>query len=250
VDVTHVVWTPEDRVGTYYMERGQPPRESRITYDRSDSAMSRMKPEDWPSAVTQAGATKVFHTTGITLGLSPAAAATAMHAAKLAKQAGALVSFDFNYRSRLWSPEEAKHVCEPLLHLSDFIFLPDRDAKSVCKVDLPDPEQTLEELCFAYPHSTVVLTLGEHGAAARDPSGQYWYQPTWPAVEVERLGGGDAFAAGFLNGYLETKSVAQALRWGAAMAAIKYTTPGDLPIIDRQTVERLLSGSSDVGIAR
>lgn len=250
VDVSHIVWTAEDRVGTYYMERGQPPRESQVIYDRKHSAASRMTPDDLPGELFRADSLRWLHTTGITVGISASAAATAMRAAELTKQAGGRVSFDLNYRSRLWSPEDAKHGCEDLLHMADLIFMPDRDARTVCQVDLPDPEQTLEELGAAYPQATIVLTLGSRGAAARNSGGQYWYQPAFEAIAVERLGGGDAFAAGFLVGMLEDNEVGRALRWGAAVAALKYTTPGDLPIIDRLQVEKLLAGETDRGIAR
>ncbi|MCA9133228.1 MAG: sugar kinase [Planctomycetales bacterium] len=250
VDISRVTWTDEDRIGIYYMERGQPPRESHLIYDRQNSAASRMTADDLPLDLFQPGAARLFHTSGITLGISQTSSATALHAAKLAKEAGMLLSFDLNYRARLWSAEEAKHGCDELLQLADFIFLPQRDARTVCQVHLPDPEQTLEELCLAYPRATIVLTLGQQGAAARDARGQYWYQPAYAAEQIERLGRGDAFSAGFLSGYLQTGQVAQALQWGTATAAIKMTVPGDLPLIDRSQVEKLLAGESSQGIAR
>jgi 2-dehydro-3-deoxygluconokinase len=88
------------------------------------------------------------------------------------------------------------------------------------------------------------LTLGKDGALGCEPGGSPVHQPTFPAEEVGRLGGGDAFAAGFLYQYLTAPAapdrLAQALLWGVATAAIKYTIPGDIPWISRAEVESLI----------
>lgn len=250
VDVSHVTWTTDDRVGTYYMQRGSPPRAARVIYDRRGSAMSLMCPNDLQPEVFSAEA-KLFHTTGITLGISKSAAATALRATQLAQAAGATVSFDFNYRARLWTTEDAKHGCEEIMQLADIIFIPSRDAASVFKMHSPDPEEILELLCAAYPRATVVLTMGARGAAARDGTGRYWYQHAITAREIERLGGGDAFSAGYLASYLEQPDdPAAALRMGAAAAALKYTIPGDLPLFDRDEVESLMRDPEQPLIAR
>ena len=80
VDVSWVNWTDEDRVGTYYLERGRPPRSSQVFYDRAGSAMSRMRPEELPAELFTSNAARVFHTSGITLGLSQVARQTALRA--------------------------------------------------------------------------------------------------------------------------------------------------------------------------
>jgi sugar/nucleoside kinase (ribokinase family) len=89
-----------------------------------------------------------------------------------------------------------------------------------------------------------VVTLGKEGAIACEPPGQTFHQPVFPAEEVGRLGGGDAFAAGFLYAYLTATAASQrlptALRWGAALAALKYTVRGDIPLVERHEVEALL----------
>ncbi len=250
VDTTHVVWTDEDRVGTYYLERGKPPRGSRVFYDRAGSAISRMHPEEFPLDLLRNQSLRVFHTTGITMGLSSSTSATAMHAALAAKESSTLISFDLNYRSKLWSPQSARQTCEVMMRLADIVFIPRRDAATVFQIAATEPRAILAELASSFPKAIIVLTLGAEGAAAINPQGDFVSQPAFPAVEVERLGGGDAFSAGFLRGWLQSGELPTALRWGAAVAALKYTIPSDLPLVDLAEVQSLVLGNSQSGVQR
>jgi 2-dehydro-3-deoxygluconokinase len=128
VDVSHVVWTDEDRVGLYFLEEGKAPRGSQVIYDRADSAISQMRPDELPESLFQPGAARLLHLSGITPALGPNAAATTLHAAQLAKAAGWQFCFDINYRARLWSAEQAVQGCDPLAALADILILPLRDA--------------------------------------------------------------------------------------------------------------------------
>lgn len=247
VDISRVVWTEDDRVGTFYMERGAPPRSSQVFYDRAESAIARMRPEDLPSDLFRRQAGGVFHTSGITLGISSQARQTCLHAIELARGGGQLISFDLNYRSRLWTAAAAQAACEPVMDQADLIFLPVRDAQSVCGISTIEPASICHELHVRWPQATIVLTRGKLGAMAMDQSGSFFEQPAFPAVEVERLGGGDAFSAGYLSAILSGQSVPDALRWGCATAAIKYTLPGDLPLIDRSSVAALVADQSPLG---
>jgi 2-dehydro-3-deoxygluconokinase len=124
-------------------------------------------------------------------------------------------------------------------------FIPRGDACQIYDLDAAMPaEHILDALASRYAQATIVLTLGADGAMARAPDGEVVRQAAFPAEEVERLGGGDAFAAGFLYAYLtapdETDRLASALRWGAAAAALKYAIPGDAPLIDREEIVALL----------
>jgi 2-dehydro-3-deoxygluconokinase len=244
VDVSHVVWSDCDRVGTYYLERGKPPRGSQVLYDRCDSAISKMQPSELPSHLFAPTRAKLFHTTGITLGISESAAATAQMAAELAKAAEMLVSFDVNYRAKLWRPEAARVRCADFIKQADIVFLPLRDAHTVFGLEEPTDEAILQNLSRHYPHCTIVLTLGERGAIAIDRHGEFFRQAAFATTEVERLGSGDAFAAGYLASFLEHGSIANALRWGCATASLKYTIPGDLPLIHRHEVEALVASEN------
>ncbi|MCA9129256.1 MAG: sugar kinase [Planctomycetales bacterium] len=243
VDTSHVVWTAEDRVGTYFMERGSEPRHSEVFYDRADSAASRMQPKDLPVDLFEPARAKLFHTTGITLGISESARLTAVEAVNLARQAGWKISFDTNHRVKLWSADRAAPCYREMMQLADIAFLPIRDAKNVLGCRADQNEEVVRELACQFPNATIVLTAGEQGAFAVQPSGKPIHQPAFRTALVERLGGGDAFTAGFLSAYVRDQSLETALCTGAAAAAVKYTIPGDLPLFDRRAVERIAAGS-------
>ncbi len=244
VDVSHVVWSETDRLGTYYFERSKPPRASQVFYDRRDSAISKMQADELPVSLFAVGQARLFHTTGIMLGISETAAATAQAAAEMAKAARMLVSFDVNYRAKLWRPEAARAACAEFIKLVDIVFLPIRDAQTVFGASETTDEAILLNLSRHIPHCMIVMTLGSRGAIAIDRQGSTFRQAAFPTTEVERLGSGDAFSAGFLADYLQHGDVASALRWGCATASLKYTISGDLPLIHRAEVKALVE--SDV----
>jgi 2-dehydro-3-deoxygluconokinase len=256
VDTSRVVWTDEDRVGLLFLEEGKMPRGSQVYYDRRHSAVSRMRPEELPAAVFRAEGARLLHLTGITVALSPSAQATAQQAMQRAKAAGWLMSFDVNYRQQLSDPATAVQGCDPFARAADIVFIPRHDACLLYNLS-PHlaPEHIVDTLAARYPQAIVVVTLGSEGAIACAPDTPALRQAAFRAEEVERIGGGDAFAAGFLYAFLTTAAgpqrLAQALRWGAAMAALKYTIRGDAPVIERHEVERLLSqGDSGPGLRR
>jgi 2-dehydro-3-deoxygluconokinase len=253
VDTSRVVWTANDRVGLYFLEEGKAPRGSQVIYDRRDSAIAKMQPAELPDNVFQKDNAKLFHTTGITLAISQDAKATTTKAVELAKQAGWLVSFDVNYRRKLWTPEEASTGCEEVAKRADILFIPLRDAKTMYSLN-ETPEEVLDFLARRFPQVIIVMTMSADGALAF-ANGTVYQQNAFKAEEVGRLGGGDSFSAGFLHSYLTHGNVAQALRWGAAVAALKYSIPGDFPLIQKQEVEALLgqnplAQTSSAGIAR
>jgi 2-dehydro-3-deoxygluconokinase len=245
VDTSRVIWTESGRVGLYFLEEGKAPRGSRVIYDRRDSAISHMRASELPIGLFGANGARLLHLTGITPALSPNLAATARRAFTLAKKVDWQISFDLNYRSQLWTPAAALEGCTPFIEAADFLLAPFDDVRLLYALE-PDTtaEQALNLLREHSPQATIVLTLGENGAIGVEPQGQIMRQPAFPAEQVGRLGSGDAFAAGFLYGYLTTaeqeQRLAQALRWGAATAAFKYSIPGDIPVIDRVEIEKLI----------
>ncbi len=198
-----------------------------------------------PQLFTPDGA-RHLHLTGITPALGAAPAATARRALSLAQAAGWSVSFDLNYR-RLWGPAEALAGCEPFLRAAQLLFVTAGDARLLFEREEEEADGLLAALAERFPQATVVLTLGAAGAMAQEPGGAAHHQPAFPAGEVGRVGGGDAFAAGFLYGFLTeppAQRLARALRWGAATAALKYTLPGDMPLVERAEVAALVEGAS------
>ncbi len=248
VDVNHVVWADDERLGIYFHEKAQTPRASEIIYDRRDSAISRMQPGDLPEGLFQAGVSQLLHVTGITLAISETARDSVYEAQSLAKAAGWRLSFDTNYRSKLWSGAQAAAGCHRAMSLADVIFCPLGDYQVMYGPAQAD--DALNTLAARYTDTLIVMTLGVDGALARTPAGETIRQSAILAGEVGRIGGGDAFAAGFLYTWLRQDDVAEALKWGVAMSALKYTIPGDLPLVDREAVAALAAGAGGGGLIR
>ncbi len=248
VDVSQVVWADDERLGIYFHEKAQPPRASEIIYDRRDSAMSRMAKSDLPTNLFRAGKAKLFHTTGITLAISQTAHETAHEAMRLAKAAGWRISFDTNYRGKLWSGADAAASCDEAMQLANLIFCPMGDYQIM--YGSASAGEAIADLAARYPDTLIVMTLGKDGSQAITNDGAIMRQPAILAGEVGRIGGGDAFAAGFIYAWLSEGDVATALRWGAALSSLKYTIPGDLPLVDYEAVAALVAGGEGGGLIR
>lgn len=185
VDVSHVVWTDEDRVGLYFLEEGKAPRGSQVVYDRAHSAMSRIQPSDLPESLFQPGQARLLHLSGITSALSESAAATNLHAAALAQAAGWTISFDLNYRARLWEPEQAVQACEPPAQMADVLLMPLRDA--VLLYGAPEEgQQALAHLRARFPRAVLVLTAGVQGSVGLSAEDAFVQQPVIAAEAVGR----------------------------------------------------------------
>lgn len=242
VDTSRVVWVPEGRVGIYLFEQGAAPRQSQVIYYRAGSTVTTLEEEevDWAFLASA----RVIHLTGITPALGARPRALVFRAAREAKAAGRLLSFDLNYRARLWQPREAREVAEALYPQVDVAFASLEDARSVFGVE-GEPETAAGALRDRYRLPLLILTLGPGGCVA---VGDGLSRPTrqFPAQEVDPLGAGDAFAAGFLAGYL-AGGIQQGLDLGTALAAAKVATPGDFCLSTREEIERKLkAGGPDV----
>lgn len=242
IDTQDVCWSDSDRLGIYYLEEGRPPRQSSVVYDRKDSAMSRMQATDLPEEIFSQ--TRLFHTSGITLAISDSARETAQKAFRLAKEGGVKLSFDVNYRAKLASPTEAKAQCHPFMSEADVIFIAMRDAKALFGLS-GEPKNILEALHKAYPQAIITMTMSSEGSLGINAEGQAFRQGIFQAEAVGRIGGGDAYAAGFLYSYLtKPGELAEHLRFAAAAAAHKYSTPGDMPLYRLEEIRTILNSQS------
>lgn len=232
VDVSYVCWGG-DRLGTYFIEYGSPPRPTQVIYDRAHSAASQMQPSDFPWHVLAQA--RWLHLTGITPALSHSCLETVRRAIHEAHTAGITISFDLNYRARLWTVDEARPIYDELAALCTPVFGAERDIRSIWGADI-----TLEELHDRWQGATVILTRGEVGAQSYDGH-RHVETAAFPVQIVDRIGAGDAFATGVIYSLMEGKSLPDALRYGAALAAIKLTMPGDIPLVSARQVEELLA---------
>lgn len=238
--VAQVSWTDGGRVGTYYLESGDPPRGTDVIYDRSGSAVTTVSADELDTETV--GSADAFHTSGITPALSEATAETTAALLDVASEAGTTVSFDLNYRSKLWSHTEARETIEPLLEDVDLLFAPRRDTEAVLDVEGTAPEMA-RELAATFDIATVVMTLGEDGSLAIH-EGETFEQPVYPASDRRPIGTGDAFVGGFLAKFLDGKSVEESLSWGAATAALKRSIPGDVATVTPREVRAVVTGET------
>jgi 2-dehydro-3-deoxygluconokinase len=223
VDVSTVIWRDEGRLGMYFVEFGSFPRPTEITYDRVGSAMSLATPDifDW-DRICQA---RLLHLSGITAALSPGCAQVNERAIGEAKGHGCLVSFDVNYRQRLWNAESAARSLVGIASGLDVVICSMEDARDLFGIT-GSPEEAVRALAELLPVPTTVLTCGADGAVALRGT-ELCRRPGLAVTTVDRIGAGDAFTAGFLAGYLEG-SAEQGLQQGLLMSALKMTLHGDL----------------------
>jgi 2-dehydro-3-deoxygluconokinase len=239
IDLEGVIWRKQGRMGAYYLEFATPPRPSQAIYDRAGSCASQMGSDDinWSYLLH----TRLLHLSGITPALSPSCRALTAEAITRAHAAGVRVSFDINFRQLLWSAEEAATVLIPLIQNVDLLLCGYRDAVRVLGCT-GTPEQALEGL-FALSHARhIVLTLGAEGMIAWDGA-QILRQPALPVGIVDRLGAGDALAAGVIHGLLDD-DFALGLRYGAALAALALSQHGDMISTTPEEVASLLVNES------
>jgi len=243
VDVRFVAWGGE-RAGLYFYEQGLAPSPSQVVYDRARSAACTLQAKDVDWSVALANC-RLFHTSGITAALSASCLTTVEHALVRARKLGMATSFDLNYRSRLWSEEAAASVYRRLLPRCTILFasapalatffgitgLP-ADAARACRQE--------------FGCEVVVLTDrtedgGTRGSMRAVAVGEQMAESSGVQFEIiDRLGAGDAFAAGFLDGYL-AGDMQRGLNQGVAMAALKHTIPGEFCLIDRAELDEFLA---------
>lgn len=237
VDLAEVAWVPATagRTGIYYLEEAADPRPSAVYYDRADSAFARLQPGafDWENILAGAG---VLHISGITPALGHGCRAETMTAIRTATAAGVPVSFDLNYRSKLWPEAEAQACFVEIVPQVSILFASrgglrtffgiTGDLETVLRTTRERLGVTVTVLSRKKAKASRSLRLG---CLAMGPDGEL-LTGAWRKVEVvDRLGGGDAFAGGFLVGYVRDHTdLSRAVALGGAAQALKHTMPGDL----------------------
>ncbi|HTL03926.1 MAG TPA: sugar kinase [Vicinamibacterales bacterium] len=259
-----------DRLGIYFVEAGASQRPSNVIYDRARSAISDMDPGtiDWARVFTGAD---WFHVTGITPALGDKGAACTREALEAAKKAGARVSVDLNFRKKLWSEAKAQDVMRPLMRYVDVVIANEEDIQSVLGLQVPETDVTAGHLNLegyqrvAHQLSQdlgppmVAITLRESvsasdngwSAALWDEARQQFHQSQRYDVRlVDRVGGGDSFAAGLIYGLLTGRGPEASLRFAVAASALKQTIPGDFNRMSVAEVDRLEKGDASGRVQR
>ncbi len=236
-----VVWTGSGRQGTYFLEIGGRPRGTDVVYDRADAAVTTATTNELPTGTIRDA--ELFLTSGITPALSSTLERTVGEVLETAQDAGVRTAFDVNYRSKLWSPSTARETIESYFPTIDVLVTPVRDARSVL-AETGSADEIAANLAGEWGFETVVITRGANGAIAyRD--GTLVDRPAFETETVAPVGTGDAFVGGFLASRLAEADLGTALEYGAAVAALKRTIPGDVAIVDPDEVERIVEGETE-----
>lgn len=257
-----------DRLGIYYLETGAAMRASTVVYDRANSAIAQANISDFDFDKIFKGA-EWFHFTGITPAISNKAAILTEEALKAAKRNNLTVSVDLNYRKKLWSTEQAQVIMTNLMQYVDVCIGNEEDAEKVLgfkpgHTDVTSGElelagyydvfkQMIEKFNFKYVVSSLreSYSASDNGWSACIYDGnEFYHSKKYDIRIVDRVGGGDSFAAGLICGLLDKKSMKDSLEFAVAASALKHTIPGDFNMVTRVEVETLVAGDASGRVQR
>lgn len=245
----------DQRLGVYYYESGAYPRKPSVVYDRKNASFTTISPDQFPDSMY--GNTRCFHTSGITLALCEKTRQTAVTMIKKFKEAGALISFDVNFRGNLWTGEEARECIEKILPYVDIFFCSEETARLTFHKS-GDVRTIMKSFTKDYPIRIVASTQRTvHSPKVHDftsilysaAEDQYYTEEPYRGIEVvDRIGSGDAYCAGVLYGLLSGKGGCQAaISYGNACSSVKNTIPGDLPSCDLAEIDRIIRAHQSSG---
>jgi 2-dehydro-3-deoxygluconokinase len=258
------------RIGLYFVETGVGQRPSRVLYDRSHSSIAELGPASFEWREVLRGASW-FHTSGITPALGPGVAECTGAALIAAREAGAKVSFDLNFRRTLWSEADAQRVVAPLMRHVDLLIANEEDLQTVLGVpvertdvtkgqlDLEAYRAAAERASEAHGIEQVAITLRESLSASENGWSALLYDRAtreqhlssrYVVRLVDRIGGGDAFAAGLIFALLDGRPPQAALEFAVAASALKQTISGDFNRVSVDEVDRLASGDQSGRVRR
>jgi len=276
VDVSLVKWVPFDgigrkvRNGLNFTERGFGIRGALGCSDRGNTAASQLKEGDidWELIFGKRGV-RWFHTGGIFAALSETTPAVIIEAMTVAKKYGTVISYDLNYRPSLWKDiggkenaravnrEIAKYVDVMLGNEEDFTaclgFEVEGTDAHLSDLDVSNFKRMIQQVIEAYPNfkATATTLRGVKSATVNDWGAVCWTDGLFyeavhrPNLEIlDRVGGGDSFASGFIYGMMILKDPEQAVDYGAAHGALAMTTPGDTSMATLKEVEKIVGGGS------
>ena len=257
-----------DRIGVYYVEMGAAMRPSQVLYDRAHSAIAEASADEFDFDRILDGA-DWFHTTGISPAISDSAAEITLKALKAAKAKGVTTSIDLNFRKKLWTAEKAQTVMTELCKYVDVCIGNEEDAEKclgfkAAKSDVTKGEldmegyksvfaQMKEKFGFKYIATTLRESYSafDNGWSAAVYDGKEFYRTRKYNIHiVDRVGGGDSFASGFIYGILSGKDMKDAAEYAAAASALKHTIPGDMNHVTVSEVENLLKGDGSGRVQR
>lgn len=267
VDTKHIL-RGGDRVGIYFLETGAAQRASTVTYDRAHSAIAEIDPAsiDWDKILQGAS---WFHFTGITPALSDKAAQATLAGAKHAKKLGITVSCDLNYRKKLWTSKKAQEVMTGMMSYVDYVIANEEDAEKVFgikalgtkitsgQIDHEKYVDVAAQLTEKFHVKGVAITMRESFSASRNgwsglffTEGKPHFSRRYEFEIVDRVGGGDSFAAGLIYGLVNGKSHQETIEFAVATSCLKHSISGDFNLVKLEEVAALLAGDGSGRVQR
>jgi 2-dehydro-3-deoxygluconokinase len=272
MDLGEVVWVPydgsgrSDRIGLNFTEVGIGVRASVSMYDRGHTAIAHIKPGDvdWKRIFAKRGV-RWFHTGGIFTALSDSCAEVALESMKAAHDAGSVVSYDLNFRSKLWSSKKAIEVTRTLIPYTDVLIGNEEDFQKVLGFQVEGTDESLKALPVEGYRKMVEKVVKEYrniravGTTLREVvsglinnwsaimyyDGVFYESRKFMNLEIEdRVGGGDGFCSGFVYGLLHGMSPQECVDLGAAHGAMLQTTRGDTSMVTMEETMHVMKGGS------
>lgn len=257
---TNQVHFGEGRMGSYFVEIGAGPRATSVVYDRKSSTFSLLETNEWDYNRLFEDVS-LFHVSGITPALSPFLAQLTIDFVKEAKKRGVLVSFDSNYRGKLWGLPEAAKVFAQILPDVDYCSMGALDAVNILGIEAANRELSEEEaLAYyyqkmqeKYPNIEVFYSTRREVVSSDENylTGTLWLNETYYTSKkyhipyiVDRIGGGDAFSAGVLHGLLEGKDAQEIIDFATGNTVLKHTVAGDALSLTEKEVELFVQSDS------
>lgn len=258
VDCSNVLYG-EGRLGSYFLEVGTGLRPTNIIYDRQYSTIAMMESIEWDLDKLFENVS-VLHITGITLAISKQWQKIGPMIIKEAKNRNIKISFDMNYRQTMWSYEEAKEVYKKVLPYVDYLSASDLDAiyfMDIPRIDSLDWQYYSKYIGEKYPNieyiygtNRVLITPNSY-----DMNGYIWDVKRSQGVlskqyknytVVDRVGTGDSYAAGVLDGILSKKSLEETVNFAIAASALKHTVHGDINLFNRLEIEDFMNNTANI----
>jgi 2-dehydro-3-deoxygluconokinase len=272
MDISEVIWVPydgvgrADRIGLNFTEVGIGVRASVTLYDRGHTAVAHMKPGevDW-KRIFHARRVRWFHTGGIFTALSDSCAEVALEAMKAAHEAGTIVSYDLNFRSKLWTSKRAIEVTKNLIPYIDVLIGNEEDFQKVLGFQVEGTDEHLkrlpvegykkmvEKVVKAHPSVQAVGTtlrevvsgLVNNWSAIMYYDGTFYQSRKYENLEIEdRVGGGDGFCSGFVYGFLHGMTPQECVEMGAAHGALLQSTRGDTSMVTMEEIKHVMGGGT------
>ncbi len=252
------------RMGLYFCEKGASQRPSKVIYDRAKSSISMAKPQDFDWDSIFDGAT-FFHFTGITPAIDDGLADILLNACKVAKEKGITISCDLNYRAKLWSREKAEKVMQEYMPYIDVLIANNGSIYDVFNINVNDSDinndsktttEVARKVYQRFGTKLIAMTMRESISASRNNwsallySEKPYISKKYEIEIIDRIGGGDSFAAGLIYSLLNNLNLQQSVEFSTAASCLKHTIQGDFNLVNVDEVLNLANGDASGRIKR